>query len=470
MGDSHHPVVSVAGVKAPEVRVPAGEGERAELAGSRIRRDLETIIGFSKESRVAGNRLWGRIAGFPSQTATVRWVADQFRAAGLQGVDVQEFSASAPMWWSRTWEVRLLANPRMGHGSQDVVLESAIPTSGSEIAAGSLTASLVHVGLVTDPLPAVDVTGKVAVQTLRPQSGAYAERGRTVDRARELMKRGAVAVLNAIDQAGNMHVRDFSNCGIPCFNLGGADGAFVRMVIERAASEGALDHVRVRLTLQSETLTGLEAHNAVATVPGSTDEVVIVNAHSDGWFDAAGDNGDGLAVLVALARHFVRPEHKPQRTLVFVASAGHHGTGLNGPSNFVRMNPEIGARTVLVVNLEHIAQFRIRPDPWRVEPTEQPMSFGISNQAPALIELGQRAMARYGFNLNPAFTASVAGDLGGYAPLNVARLQAIHSGPMYHTSGDVLETISEPGLERAARFYAFFVAEAAKLPKLAINP
>ena len=141
---------------------------------------------------------------------------------------------------------------------------------------------------------------------------------------------------------------------------------------------------------------------------------------------------------------------------MFVASAGHHGTGLNGAANFVRMNPQIGGKTVLVVNLEHIAQFRIRPAPWRVEPTEQPMSFGISNQAPALIDLGQRALTRYGFTLNPTFTSSIAGDLGGYAPLKVARVQAIHSGPMYHTSGDVLDTISEAGLERAARFYAFW--------------
>jgi Zn-dependent M28 family amino/carboxypeptidase len=267
-----------------------------------------------------------------------------------------------------------------------------------------------------------------------------------------------------------MQVRDFSNCGIPCFNIGGRDATFVQTAIERAAAAGVLDDVRVRLTLQSEMLNGLTAHNAIATVPGASNEVIIVNAHSDGWFDAAGDNGDGLAVLVALARHFAKPEHKPQRTLVFVASAGHHGIGLNGPANFVKMNASIGAKTVLVVNLEHVAQLRVAPGPWRVEPAEQPMNFGISNMAPALVELGQRAMTRYGFNVNPTFSTSIAGDLGGYAPLGVARLQAIHAGPLYHTSGDVLDTISEPGLERAARFYAFVIAEAAKLARSAINP
>jgi hypothetical protein len=156
--------------------------------------------------------------------------------------------------------------------------------------------------------------------------------------------------------------------------------------------------------------------------------------------------------------------------LVFVASGGHHSAGLNGPANFVRMNPELTKKTVLVLNLEHIAQLRIRSGTWTVEPTEQPMNFGIDNSSPAVIEIGKRGVERYGFNLNPVFGTSVSGDLGGYAPLGVTRVQAIHSGPMYHTSGDVLDTISVPGLERAARFYAYFVDEAAKTPRDALTP
>jgi hypothetical protein len=229
--------------------------------------------------------------------------------------------------------------------------------------------------------------------------------------------------------------------------------------------------VRIQLTLQAESLTGRTGQNVIGLVPGTNEaESIIVNAHGDGWFDAAGDNGDGFALALAMARHFAKPEHKPARTLVFVISGGHHSSGLNGPANFVRMNPELTNRTVLVVNLEHVAQLAIRGEPWRAEPTEQPMGFGISNQSPLLIDLGMRGKARYGLNLREPFGASVPGDLGGYEPLGVARVQAIHSGPMYHASGDVLETISVPGLERAARFFTWFVGEAAKAPRSDINP
>jgi len=471
LSDPHRAVIDVSRAAVAPAKVPAGEAGFAELRGERIQRDVATIVDFSKQSFKEGNRVWGRVTGFPSAKATIDWSAQQFKAAGLQRVEVQEYAAGADtaMWWATDWEAKVLADAAYGAGSEDIVLKTAVPTSGSMMAA-PVTAPLVFVGAITDDkLPDVDVKGKIAVQHLKPSRGAFSERTRTVDRAKALTERGAVAILNVVEQTGNMHTRDFGNCGAPCFNIGTADGAFLESAIARAAAAKA-PPVRVQLKLSAQRLTGLKGHNAIGIVPGKSDENIVVNAHADGWYDAAGDNADGLAVLVALARHFALPANKPDRTLVFVASGGHHSTGLNGPANVVKMNEALLKNSVLVVNLEHIAQYEIVAGEWKLSGREQPMNFGVDNSAPYLLDLGKRAMERYGFNLNPTFTTSVAGDLGGYAPLGVARLQAIHSGPMYHASGDVLETISVPGLERAARFYAYLVSEAAKAPRTSINP
>ena len=469
LGDPHRPVVGMTGIEPAPASMPSGEEATRDLDGRRIRSYLETIVGFSKQSRATGDRVWGRVTGFPAAAATIQWVADEFRAAGLDNVEVQEYQGSGERWWSRSWEVRLLGDSLFGPRSEDVILESALPTGGSHIARGTLTAPLVYVGSINGETPRVPVIGKVAVQTLRPASGAYSERTQTRESAQALMGRGTVAVLNVVEQTGNMHVRDFSRCNGPCFNLGTADGGFLIDVIRRAREAGITEPL-IRIELQSEMLTGLTGHNAVGIAPGHNAESIIVNAHADGWFDAAGDNGDGLAVLVALARHFAKPSNRLERTLIFVASGGHHSSGLNGPSNFVSMNTALTEKTVLVLNLEHVAQLWIRSGEWVVEPTEQLMSFGISNQAPFLSAIARRGMELYGFRLNPEFRAAVPGDLGGYRSLGVPRVQAIHSGPMYHTSGDVLETISVPGLERAARFYAFFVRELAKAARVDIDP
>jgi hypothetical protein len=463
-------VLSDARFTAPSVAAPSGEASHTELEGARVLGWLEQIVGFSHASRASGELMWGRISGISGAEPTAHWVGERFREAGLANVEVQRYDADegTTMWWPDHWEVRLLGDPALGAGTGDVVLASAVPVRGAFVEGGSVTAPLVFAG-DAGALLDVDVRGKIAVQRVKPASGAFGQRDAISEGSQELVRRGAIGVLNYIDQPGNMHVRDFSGCG-QCFNVGGADGAFLREISERAQDAGKLDHLRVRLFLAARNRAGLFSHNVVGTVRGDSDEVVIVNAHLDGWYDAAGDNGDGLAVLVALARHFAKPENRPARTLVFVASGGHHSTGLNGPAHFVRANEALARRAVLVLNLEHIAQFEVSPETFEVQRAEQPMGWGVTNMAPELLALTDRARDRYGFRLRPQYSTSVAGDLGGYAPLGVPRVQAIHAGPLYHTSGDVLESISMVGIERAARFYAHWVDGVAGMSRADIDP
>ena len=152
-----------------------------------------------------------------------------------------------------------------------------------------------------------------------------------------------------------------------------------------------------------------------------------------------------------------------------MASGGHDSTGLNGPQNFVRMNPDLTGRAVLVLNLEHVAQYAFEVDPGRFQRTEQAMQSFVTNLAPFLIDLKESGVERYGFRLRPT-SPSAPGDLVRYEPLGVPRVGSVHAGPLYHTTGDVFETISVEGLERAARFYAFFIEGVANAPQGEIDP
>lgn len=175
--------------------------------------------------------------------------------------------------------------------------------------------------------------------------------------------------------------------------------------------------------------------------------------------------------MVALARHYGRPRNKPAKTLLFVGSGGHHSPGMNGPGNLLPANAELLKKVQLVMNLEHLAQFEeVNVPAWDVHATEEPKNFGVSNMAPFLVSTVKEAAAKYGFVIKPEITSSVPGDLGGYAPLNVARIQGIHSGPLYHTSGDTPASISTEGLTRAAHFYRYVIDAAAKASARDINP
>lgn len=471
---------------APAV-VPAGEEAYTALDGASIRADLETIVSFSHASRarseIGSGQLWGRISGFESSRDTVAWTAQRFRAAGIDDVELQAFSQDpeASFWLPLSWELRLLGDDAFGDGSVDVVLSTAMPLAPSELEA-PLTAPLVHVGRATPAeLDGRSLAGAIAVQHVTPQAHLVFERGGAVPRARELFERGAVAVINVIDLPGNERARDFSNCGGPCVNLGGRDGRFLEAVMDRAAEAGVLDRLQARLELRTTRRSGLEAQNAVAVLPGSelAEEVIVVNAHADAWFDGAGDNGDGLAVLVALARHFGGGAYRPRRTMVFVSSAGHHSPGLHGPRQFVAMNPDLADRAVMVVNIEHVAQRNLSParslapDGSRefvADVGEAPIVAGISNSAPFLEDLVRQGVDRYGTNFVSGASTMASGEGGGYRPLGVALVTTMQAPPLYHTSGEVVDVISTPGLERMARFLAFFLTRVDQAPGAAINP
>lgn len=478
----------IVGDRAPRpVTLPPGEPASPELTGSVIRADLQRIVGFSNESRatreIGSGQIWGRVTGLPSGSKTVAWAVDQFKKAGIADVRVQPITqdAGASFWMPLSWEVRLLGDAALGAGTADVVLQSAIPVSGSTIPAGSITAPLVFVGTAGPAvLDHIDVKGKIAVQLTIPQGHMLFERGPVTSQAQDLFKRGAVGVFNLVRLPGNELGRDFSNCGGPCFNLGGRDGFFLENLLERVAQAKATDKVRARLTLKTETRSNLKAENGVAIVPGRrNDEVVIIDAHVDAWFDGAGDNADGLSVMIALARHFAKPENIPARTLVFIASAGHHSPGINGPRSFMAANPELAAKAVLMLNIEHVAQRNFSPartvaaDGYRqavADSGEAPLYAGVSNEAPFLNDLFQKGVTRYGTNFISALSDMGSGETGGFSALKAARITVMQAPPLYHTTGEVQDVISTPGLERMARFLAFFLKEVAAAPRGQINP
>ena len=474
---SSAPAVKV-GARAPR---PATFDAAAEFNGAAIKADVETIVGFARNKEIGTGQMWGRVAGFPSNDRTVAWAVEQFTRAGIADVRTQSIDQDekSSLWLPLAWKVTLLGDAAFGAGSADVVLESALPVGPSSIAAGSMTAPLVYVGTASPAvLQHIDVKGKIAVQLVVPQGHMLFERGAVDSRSEELTKRGAVGVFNVVRLPGNELSRDFSDCGNPCFNIGGRDGWFLETILDRAAQAGVSDKVRARLELQTQTYRNLKAVNGVAIIPGTSDETIVLNAHVDGWFDGAGDNGDGLAVLIALARHFAKAG-RPQRTLVFVASAGHHTPGINGPRSFVAANPELAKKAVMLVNIEHVAQRNFSParttapDGYReavADSGEAPIAVGVTNNSPYLQELIDAAPSRFGVNFISERSTFQSGETGGWSALSVAKVSVMQAPPLYHTTGEVLDVISAPGLERMARFLAFFVASVDRAPRERINP
>ena len=443
------------------------------LRGASIHRDLAMIVGFSHESLAAGDYLWGRITGRPAYDRTVAWVAAQLRTAGLKDTHLEAFQAKG-VHLPVSGEARLIGSDAMGVGSKDVILWSAM-VGGDGPVNGTVTAPLLYVGQGLDAdIAGRDLNGKVAAIVSTPDPSLYA--AVPSRRMGQVMEAGAIGVIEILAQAGNLKSfdRDRHGCGQRlCFTVGGEDGFFLQNVLGAAAKAGK--SVTVTLSAKSETL-NREISNVVATIPGKTDRTVIIDAHADGWFGGADDNGSGLAVMIALARHFAT-RAMLERTLVFIASAGHHSSGANGVRAFRALHDkDYVAKADLILNIEHPAQsaamrsyIERQNDNFGSEMIvasgDLPKQIAVNNRAPFLVALWRQGITCFGLDAQRIVDQFLPGDLNSFADLkHIPQTQMIASGGVYHTSGDDLYAVSPEALERAARFYAFFVSQVANAP------
>ena len=438
------------------------------LDAAALKADQKKIVGFSLESLNAGDKLWGRRAATPSFQHTIEWVVSEFKAAGIKDARVEPFAVDGTMWSPQTWSVTLLGDPAFGAGTADVTLQSAFPQPGG--ATTTLTAPIVYVGHGTDAdLAGRDVRGRIAIVRVRPEPSLFGSAEQGVA-AKLVDKLGAVGVINAVEGPGNAEYIDgrFACGKAPCFIVGGQDAWFLQTVIGRAADAGVLDKLKITLALTSTEQGDLKSANGVGVIAGKSPKRIVVNAHADGYFQGGDDNASGLAVLVGLARYFAR-QPQPEHTLMFVASGGHHGPG-NGPAALVAAHRELKDGTLLILNLEHVAyadvvRGKVRAQgnigmSWETSVTESAKAVGVTNESPFLFDLWSHASRCFGVATYQSAGTSVSGDLGGYRSLGVPMTQMIQSGTFYHSSGDVYEQVPAEGLERAARFHAYFIEAA----------
>ena len=236
---------------------------------------MAALVGIAKAARdskeVGTGQMWGRISGFPSSGRAVEWAAEQFRKAGIADVRTQPITQDdrSSLWLPLSWRGDAAGRPGLWRRVQRRRARIGVTGRSVEHTDGTLTAPLVYVGTASPAvLQHIDVKGKIAVQLIVPQGHMLFERGAVDSRAEELVKRGAIGVFNLVRLPGNELSRDFSDCGNPCFNIGGRDGCFLESVLDRAAAGGRRRQAPRPDRPAAQTYTSLKAINGVAVIPG----------------------------------------------------------------------------------------------------------------------------------------------------------------------------------------------------------
>jgi hypothetical protein len=128
--------------------------------------------------------------------------------------------------------------------------------------------------------------------------------------------------------------------------VGRASGAKLRQLAE-GSSEATL-------VLEADITPDSPTDTIVGILPGaSSEEVIIVNTHTDGP-NATEENG-GLA-LIALAKYLAKiPQAERKRTFVFVLATGHFASAyVPSIRGFIRNHPDLVKKAVAALTIEHL--------------------------------------------------------------------------------------------------------------------
>ncbi len=440
-----------------EIPLRADDQRYADIDGDRLKTFLMEVDAISLADRDRGNVFWGRNIGTTGHKETQDWVEEYFRVNGLEDVHRQSFDVG-PQWKPESWEIGFRA------GGRSFELDSARPAEDAEATPpGGLTFDLVWVATGSDAdYIGRDVRGKAVLILDIPRPGTLRHSIRTEASIARAFEKGAGAVGIVYGISDNFAVWQRIPDG-PGFNVGYEDGLRLRQMLGRG------ERVTVNLEMRSEVVTGLEEASVWGTLPGASDEEILIIAHMDGYFQAASDNGSGLAVMMGLLEHFASiPQSERPRTIRFLGSVGHH----SGPgTSWLHDNLETAlANTVLAINLEHVAIVRTKY--WgptlRKTNAVSPMRWWVWG-SDALLDTVLDSFNRFNVAVTGDMEPGASGEMGRMAR-DVPSIQVITSPEIKHTEQDTPDWIPAVGLEQIARAYARIIDGVNQLDREDLEP
>ena len=349
-------------------------------------------------------------------------------------------------------------------GGKRFSLESARPAAGMPSTPPSgLDLDLVWAGNGTAAdFMGRDVTGKaVLIQDILTPGvlNRWITNEGAVQRAYD---KGAAAVGIVYGIADNFALWEGARGG-PGFNVGFQDGRMLRELL------GKGQPVKVTLRVTSEMRSGLTTASVLGTLPGKTDEEVLVMAHIDGFFEGAIDNASGVAVMMGLLEHFSKiPPAQRRRNIRFMGSAGHHG-GPGASWLHDSRDTEL-VKTVLMINLEHVAAVRTKN--WgstlRMTTAVSPMRWWV-NGSKSLLDIALSSFSRFNVGITADMDDGASGEMGTVAR-DAPSIQVITSPEVKHTEQDTADWVPANGLEQIGRAYARIIDELNKLERTDIVP
>lgn len=424
---------------------PLTEAQRpyATIDGARMKRQVIDFARIAERYRDEGHRWWGRLPGTTADRETMAYMTREFERLGLT---VESFPYVLPDDWRPTdWAARYTS----ADGST-IHLTTAFPVADTKATGpAGLTAEAVWVGVGAGAdFIGRDVKGKAVIvySTFVPggRSHSASDRAGLFNANTRAVQLGAAMVVNVMGVPGNGQFQPEGGLSqVPHFTLSMDEGFALRERLDRG------ERVVLTFRLEVPDLRNLSTAYTVATLPGVSNEQIVVMTHTDGYFQGATDNAAGMASALELARFYAqKPLRDRPRTMKFIQFPDHHH------GEVARGRPGVGIDatwpwdTVAVkLTMEHPSQTLLFMYNDGLTGTNSIGAFRWN-------ALGSVAFERMVFETLREFGVSVYALEDGPKNGNYAPSFHIIDHVIYHTSLDVPDLVPASGLERTTRAFA----------------
>lgn len=405
-----------------------------------------------------------RRAGTPSAERAERFIYEKLRGAGLPEVVLEPFTFKR--WWVERHELTVLSSGTPGASSDHSVDAFPVWFSGSTGSEG-VTGEVAYVGYGTQAdFEAVDIEGKIVlvenrmILNFHPTFDVF----RSLDLAKTGGALGVIIFGGAPLDATPYFFLTEGISGweerLPALVVSNDDGNYLRCL----AAEGGLT---VRLV--EDVRVGEAASNIIiGTLPGRSDDVILVGTHTDSTFTGAVDNAGANAGLIGLAKHYAHiPPEDREKTIVFAGWTGHEAAFL-GANKFVELHSSLLDRVAAFIMLDGFGSkgYYNQADGGAIETgTDEKRGLFISDN-PALIPPVLEATLRY--RLLPAAYVSAkalpVSDLGPFIRAGVPSIMVIGKPIWYHTVYDTPDKMTPEQLERSLRAHIHIIDRIHEIP------
>jgi hypothetical protein len=251
-----------------------------------------------------------------------------------------------PLWYADSWKAQVTI------AGATTALNTTFPINGTVgTPGGGIEAAAVWVGLGTAAdLRGRDIRDKAVFIYSVPTPGGRDHSAAWNGAVRRVNEAGAALVFVIMGFPGNAvsNPEGADGTRAPTFTISAEEGSTIREALEKGQD------VTIRLEADIKHKEGLKTGNVWGVLPGTTDENIIVMAHTDAFFEGPMDNASGVAMMVEIARHYAAiPQAQRRRTITFLTTPDHHHGSVG--IRWVREHFDF-SKTVLIVNCEHPSQ------------------------------------------------------------------------------------------------------------------